>query len=221
MKKGIVLLITLFFISTISIIILKNLDDSNKFIDTISLDTTLAQMKMTNENIQKEITKLLNDNKDNDEVLEMIIEFLSEGIPFDYGNISTFLSLDNYDNDGCNLYDYNSSKSLTEQCDNEITNNILYQYEFERILETYKNKIDTQDRIDFIIDEYINLTQDDKIDEIRDQFRYIKDDSNDTNTVELYECKYNIEINNKKASSSFIIDLNDLNKTKEFRFTLN
>jgi len=82
-KKSIILLITLFFIITISTIILKNIEDTEKFLDNIARDDSLSQMQITINNIKDEVSKFLRKNKnDIDDILQH-----SSFVPFKIKNI--------------------------------------------------------------------------------------------------------------------------------------
>ncbi len=203
-KQSIVLLITLFFISSISIIILKNLDDSKKFIDSAVFDTTLTQLNISNKNIEEEVKKLINKNKDD---IDNILEITSLGIPLSYHNIDILLTLDDYSDGNCNINTISKLKDLRLKC-TDLVDNIEYQDDFIRILNYYK-PIENKKQFDFFIDKYINETQDNKINSILDSFSFL--DLADTQDNRYLQCDYEIDYNNIKLKSSFIYNLNDQN----------
>ena len=89
MRKGIVLLITIFFISAISILILQNLKNTEEYLDTISFDTKLSQTQISMDNIQDEIPKFFKKNKDNiDQILEN-----TAILPLSFGDINVLLNI--------------------------------------------------------------------------------------------------------------------------------
>ena len=96
-RKGIVLLITIFFISAISILILKNITDTEQLLDNTSYNSDLSQMQVTIQNVKDEIPKFLTKNKEN---IDIILENASV-IPFQYGNVNLVLNLE--DMNGSNL----------------------------------------------------------------------------------------------------------------------
>jgi hypothetical protein len=212
-KRAIVLLITLFFISAISILILKNLNDSEQFIQEVSCDTTLTQLKLTSTNIQDEIVNLINKNKNN---IDSILEITSSGIPFGYGNINLSLILEQYFIPECYLNDINYTNNVNKQCGDDIANEILYPYDFVTILSKYK-PISNQQQIDYFIRDYQYQTKDDEINDIKEQFGFIKQDINET----IYlKCSYNIVVQNSDASSNFIFKLDGNNTVVSFDFSL-
>lgn len=204
-KKGIVLLITLFFITAISVVILKNLEDSQKFIPEVSFDNSLTQLNITNKNVQDEVIKLLNDYKAEEEVIDGILEATSLGIPFDYGDIRLTISLNEYNIKSCNINNIKSTKSLNEKCEN-IVENILYQYDFVRILKSYQ-PISNQNQLEYFLDKYIQETRDDKIKFSKDEFETIN--QKDLNSSRYIECSYDISISDLNVTSNFIFKLGE------------
>jgi len=204
MKKSIALLITLFFIASISVLILKNLNDSDSFMDEVSFDTALTQFKITNDNIQSEVMGLIKKYKDDNESLSAILEITSAGVPFEYGNLSIFITLDYapFDPD-CylsNLKGDNALDTLFNRCDQDLLENILYPYDF---IEIFKNKdIKNQKQLDFLIDEYITYSKDDKIGSVREQFGY-KNIVDANITEDRFRCEYELSIANINTKCYF------------------
>ena len=205
-QKGIVLLITLFFITAISVIILKNLEDSEQFIKEVSLDEILIQNKITTQNVQKEIIKLINKYKDDDEVLDGILDVTSLGVPFDYGNVGLTIVLEEYFISGCNLNILNSKKPLYEQCDEYITNNILYEYDFLEKIKKYK-PFNTKEQVEFFIDTYIQETKDDKIILVKDKFTFLKADVNESSRY--IKCSYDVGVLDSNSSVEFVFKIGE------------
>ncbi len=205
-KKGIVLLITLFFITAISMVILQNLEDSESFIKEVSLDDTLTQNKITTQNVQKEIIKLINKYKGDDEAINGILEVAVLGIPFNYGNIDLVIYLEEYFTNGCNLNTINLKSPLNGQCEEYITNNILYEYDFLEKLKKYK-PFNTKEQIRYFINQYIQDTRDDKISLVIDDFGYLKKDENET--ARYIKCNYDISIQDRNSTVEFIFKIGE------------
>jgi hypothetical protein len=197
-KNAVVLLITLLFIMSISVLILKNLDDSNKFIDEVSYDTTLTQVKITKENVEDEVKRLVNRYKDN---IDELLEISSGGIPLEYGNIKIIITLMEYNNKQCNINNINNIDDLYEKCDNNIVSNILYPYDLVQTIIKYRlNTIVNNQQKDFILNKYILKTQDNYILKVKDGFSYID------NKNKILECRYIILINKYKFYNTFLIN---------------
>jgi hypothetical protein len=214
MKKGVILLITIFFISSISILIYKHLEDSEKFIKEVSLDHTLTQLKTTSKNIKSEVIKLINEYADDEDNIDKIVEITSSGIPFDYANIETTITLDRFVVGECNINDINSSQNIMDNCSEDVGNKILNHFEFIETLQKYRklSNIDTKDKFDYFIKDYKKSARDEEIDSIKEQFDYIK--LSDTNSTYL-KCDYTISVNNTNASGWFIFKSTEKTPKKE------
>ena len=213
-KKGIILLITLFFISAISVLILKNLGDSEKFISEVSFDTKLTQFKIVNENVQNEIIKILNENKDYiDDILEK-----AQIIPLRYGNVNLLIELVELPAKECDINTIKNVSDIAQQCTNDVSYNIENQYKFVEDLNKIRKdtNITNQQQLNYFIEEYKTSVNDDQIDDISDKFGYISIDKNAT----YLSCKYTIVLDDiSKANSYFIFKL-DSNIPLSSYFTL-
>lgn len=199
-KKSIILLITLVFITMISILVLKNLEDTDQFLAEISHDTNLVQLNILDQNIKEEVTSLTTSYKDN---IDDVLEITSMGVPFDFGNISTIVTLDRYTPSDCYLKVIKTVEELSTNCE-DIIDNILYPYEFIEVLTQFKPN--NKDQLDYFLKQYINKTRDNKVLEIKDQFGFFKS-SNENNDTEYLRCEYKASINDINASGEFIYKL--------------
>jgi hypothetical protein len=199
-KKGVILLITLFFIMAITAIIVKNLQDTEEFIDEVAVNSSLSQLNITINNVNSEIMRVV--KKINDEGnLEDILSSL-ETIPLNYGNVKVLINLEEYTNDGkYNLYDANASfiYKLDRFSDDQMfTQNVIDKYTLENMF--MKQKPTNKRQIDFVIDNYIKETRDDVIVNVKENFVYHTMDTNST----YINCKYKIDINNIKSDVNMI-----------------
>jgi len=199
-KPAVVLLITIFFIMSISALIFKNLDDSKKFIDEVSLDISLVQLNITKKNIEDEVIKLANKYKDN---IDELLAISSSSLPFDYADIKTVITLDEYDFKECKINNIKSVQWLYDKCDENITENILYPYDFVEQLKKYK-PLKTKEQIEYFLQEYQQETKDDKIHLIKDEFEYFN--VSDINSTYL-KCDYSVDINGINTEGEFIFKL--------------
>ncbi|MEA3383985.1 MAG: hypothetical protein U9Q20_04850 [Campylobacterota bacterium] len=212
-KNGIVLLITLFFIFSISIIILKNLDDSQNFIEEVNLDHSLSQLKLTNENLKDEIINLTFNYKEN---IDELLEVTTFGIPFSYGDLNLTIKLEEYFPSNCYLNDINSSEQLNNNCDRVVVENILYQYDFIEILNQLK-PISNQAQLKYFLDTYYYKTKDEQILTIGNNFDFIKIDTN--SSKRYLDCNYELNTYSLNSSCNFIYELNS-KELLSFNFVL-
>jgi hypothetical protein len=210
-KKGVVLLVTLFFIMSISVLILKNLDDSNKFIKETTQDVSLVQIKITNQNVQDEVMKLVNNYKDN---IDELLAIASSGIPFDYGNVKLFISIEEYIAEDCNINNIKTDEDLYKYCSEYTTDNISYPYEFINLLKEYKAQkyiFKNKQQVEYFLNKYKQITNDEKIDDIRGNFEVfnVPQDKDGQSTSRLLKCTYSINTNDANANAQFVFKLGE------------
>jgi len=203
-KKGIVLLITLFFITAISVLLLKNLDDSEKFIKEVSVNNALTQIKLTAKNTQEEILKLTSTYQEN---IDDILEITSAGIPFSYGDIDLVISLEEYDYKICNINDLNTTTHIYEKCA-DMMQYLNYPNDFIQELKPYIKKVTTQEQIDFIIERYKTKTRDEKADNLKEYLSFLTL-PNEESSTRYMQCKVNITTNENQANYFFVFKLGE------------
>jgi hypothetical protein len=199
MKKGVVLLITLFFIMIILAIIAKNLEDTDEFMDEVGVNSSLSQLNITINNVNTQIMKIIK-KIDEDGHLDDVLSVI-ETIPLSYGNVKVLINLEEYSSEGnYNLNDVNLSQNL----DSLFVENVLYQYDFfEVYLKNYRKeygKFTNLKQVNYFLNEYQKETRDDMIHNIKDNFTYIINDSNST----YLNCNYTVDINNIKSDVNMI-----------------
>jgi hypothetical protein len=203
MKKAVVMLITLFFVTSISLIIIKNLDDSNKFIEEIGLDPFLTQLNLTDTNFKDEIIELVSKNKEN---IDEVLEVTSLGIPFSYGDLNLTVILEDANLPECSINDIKAAEQISDSnCSEDIIESILYEYDFKELLNKYQIFVN-QEQIDFFFKEYKQLTKDDTVDQIKDLITYIKPFNESSNNKYL-RFRYSGLFQDKNISGEFIFDL--------------
>ena len=103
MKKSIVLLISLFFISAISLLILKNLSDTNSYISEQNSKYAKTQMIYFLNNAKNEISKTLSQNEEND-----VSSYLDIDYPIVLKDALITIRLEEYDKYDINLLNKNA-----------------------------------------------------------------------------------------------------------------
>jgi DNA polymerase III delta prime subunit len=215
-KRGVVLLITILFIAAMSVLVLQNLDDSEEFIKNIDIPTSLKQTQISIENINEELSSLLNKNKDNiDDILDQIPEL----IPVQFEDSFISIEISRYLTDDLyNLNDVNLSQNLNEDFNLHVNDT----YSFFNILNEkkkllMKNEITSNRQIDEVINEYISLSDDNKILTIKDKFTYL---SFDQNASQIYvSCRYDLNIQNIQSSVNTIFQVGS-KKIRLFEYTI-
>jgi hypothetical protein len=204
-KKSIVLLITIFFIAAFSALLIKNLQDSEKFIDISQTPTNLAQTNISISNINTEILNLFK-NKKND--LDLILNTLPDTIPLVFEGIQLNISFEKINHD--NFLNINNPTFENKiYSDLELNENINYPFDIAEL--TKERDIKNFRQIDDIIQEYIQQTKDDKILNIQNRLSF--QDYNESNTTYI-SCDYDIDIYDLKSKVNMIIQINENNNSK-------
>ena len=219
MKKSIILLSTLFFISTISLLILDNMKNTDSLLEESNIDFIRTQAIISIDNYINEIGKLLIKHK------SIVEEKLPLSIPFDIEGISALINLKKYGR----TYDINTIISKEEAKKEDIKeffsiHNVDYD-SFAYFLKNYMNsmhkvsKVSSFKQIDKIIEEYIKSVDNDEIYNIKDSLSFIKY----TEKSNLILCNLDITIDNRIFASEFIYDLDVIKdnniKVKNFELT--
>ncbi len=201
--KSIILLISLIFIVAISVLVMKNLDDSEEFINIMQTSSKFTQTNILVNNTKNIIIELIKD-KNLNEILDSLQRTKINILPLFYKDISVFIKVPvELDfNENYYLNAKNKSKLIKQLYDDEV----YYPDDFVKI---YKDKNITNFRqINYILDEYVSTTKDTNILKIQDKFNFISIDENTT----AYRCDYDIDVSGLKSHVNMIVTLKN-NKT--------
>lgn len=209
MKKSVVLFISLLFIATLSVLIIENLNDTNKFLSKSHDKFNKVQAISLMENLQKEISKKITENKEN--IKEIIDEGLTSNAVLPIKDFNMIFSLTNYDK--LNVNDLiNTDKNISKN-----TSDILYSYEIYNVdyLKSLlkENNIESMKQLDFIIEQYAKQNDDEKIYEVKNLLGFLQNQN-------LYELKVNFDDNaGTKMNSYYVLD--DKGEVKYFEYSIN
>ncbi len=212
-QKGIVLLITLMFIASISLLILKNLDDSEKFFKIVNTDSSLVQTKSLITNTNQQIMKFFKDKSDN---LDDILEQIPSTIPLQLSpNIKVILHISEfYDADYININDINQTKN-----DVDFIKYVDFKYVYFDILNKYLKQykhISNHRQIEYILNQYINETRDTRILKLQNKLIGYKIQNNQQQRY--IQCDYVVIVNNISSQSKIIFEVGKL-KYKYYKFS--
>lgn len=209
MKKSVVLFISLLFIATLSVLIIENLNDTNKFLSKSHDKFNKVQAISLMENLQKEISKKIIENKEN--IKEIIDEGLTSNAVLPIKDFNMIFSLTNYDK--LNVNDLiNTDKNISKN-----TSDILYSYEIYNVdyLKSLlkENNIESMKQLDFIIEQYAKQNDDEKIYEVKNLLGFLQNQN-------LYELKVNFNDNTGTKMNSYYV-LDDKGEVKYFEYSIN
>lgn len=199
-KKSIVLLITMLFISGISLLILDNLKDNDKFINTTKTTPNLVQINVSIKNINHEIKQTINNIDENS--LDIVLDNVPSIIP--YGDI-LISNIELYSLDLTNKYDINKNYTKTD---------IDYPYDLYEI--SKKNIVYNNRQKDNLIEQYIKITKDDKILNIKDDFLVNYEEYNKTKRYIIFN--YDLKVENITTHIDYTFEYKGIDKYFDFYF---
>lgn len=211
MKKSIVLLISLFFISSISVLILQNLEDTDTYIKTQSSKLSKAQILTLVKNVHNEAKE---NSKEFDNVIGQLFPIDIEGIKLEFQLIS-------YDKIDINSLKDEKNENLRNFFNNNNISNyglfkeIYYQKARENNIDIKNNNIVSNNKqLDDIIDTFVKETYDNKISNIRNDLGFIPYDSK----KKLYELFIKISYLGNISKAYYILDEEGESKYFELSF---
>ncbi|MCP4971844.1 MAG: hypothetical protein GY932_14765 [Arcobacter sp.] len=207
MKKGVVLLITLFFITAISVLVLKNLDDTDKFLEKQNYIINNTQAIISIKNIKDEVSKILKRN------LVNMDKAFGNIIPLSYDKLNIKFKVNRYNRTNINDINNNDSNSvLLFFQDNNI-------YDYDYFVQIYKEKFKNNDsqienskQLNDIINNFVIKSENKEILMHKDKLGFI--DSNDNKTYELF---INVDYLDANANAYYILkNTNGIIKVENF-----
>ena len=193
MKKSIVLLVSLLFITAISALILKNLDDTNEYVSEQNYKLNKAQLLMMVKNAQTEASKFIEKYPDN-------LKDLSN-IPFSIKDIDLQLSLVEYDKYDLNLLKEKDKKKY-EHIQEFFWDNSVDGFENLQYLLKGAPKLQNSKQVDDIITTFIEQTYSDSILKIKDRLGFLSS----SNEGKLYELKIKVMYLKEILKGYYILD---------------
>jgi hypothetical protein len=173
MKKSIILLISLFFIAAFSALILKNLDDTNSYLDEQNSRFNKVQTLVLIKDLQEQISEIL---KNYGEKVDLMIDSdLVEYFPLKIQNINLFFKILPYEKIDINKLlskDVNDLKELKLF----FEENDIYNIETLQDLIKQKEKIISNKQLDDIIDTFTKETYDKRILNSKDKIGFLSDE---------------------------------------------
>lgn len=203
-KSAIVLFVTLIFILAISALIVKNLDDSNKFIDESNSEASQVQSLLAVKNLKEEFLKYFVKHKDTlDELLEK--EPFNEEFLLEYENVKANLKFEKYEEKhDVNLLTKEESKyQEIEQLfmDNDISDFYTFKQMVVQNSKLY-GEIESFIQLNHILEAFIQKTDNEDIRPIKEFLSFLS-----TEKQQLLLCNMEIQISGKSVKSDFIYDI--------------
>lgn len=212
MKKSMVLLIALLFISAISVLILKNLDDTNSYIKEQNHKLNKAQISFLLKNVLDEVQNVI---KEHENKLEFV-----------YGKTFPLIIKDIELSFALNLYDKVNINNITKDLESQEYKDVqtfFYDREITDIdtlrtiikqLQTASGNINNNKQVDDIISNFIKQTYDKKILDIKEEIGFLKISENE----KLYILNVNIRYAKEQVKARYILNGNEKVRYFELSF---
>lgn len=201
MKKGIILLITLFFTTAISLLVLKNIDDTDIFIERQNYVLNNTQLLISIKNVQEEIKDILTDENKN---IEDILGEDGISFPVSIEELKIVSTLKNYDRVDVNEIKKNSDETADTRPVRELFDEYnIYDYNiFEEVyylrVKGNDDSIESNKQLDDIINDFIVKSENQKIEKIRNKLGF--------SPTAKYELNINVKYLGTKASAYYLLD---------------
>lgn len=212
MKKGIVLLMTLFFITAISVLVLKNLYDTEQFLEKQNYQLNNTQVLIAIKNTQKEVGRLLKENKESvNKALQN--DIFQNSIPFEIENLKIDFTVSNYSKVDINMIKDKNSNDVKNLF---FENNV---FDYDRFVDIYNetlplkdSKVETTKQLEDIFSNLIKQVGNEDIKRLKDKLGFL-------NESNLYELNINANYFASNAKAYYI--LNKDGKVKYFDISFN
>lgn len=222
MKKSIVLLITLLFISAISILVFKNLSSGESYLNTVNKEYNNTQVILLVKNVQEELLSYFSKN----DVYDSFVENEQEDItlPFHIKDIEFTIKVSKY-NKELNINDFNLSNKEKKELflkkvetmfnenywDFNSFDEVVNQY-FKKYKITIDNPIINSKQVNNIMSDYSQKTYLKEVKNLIDKIGFLPIEIYDTkskknNNIKYLSCFLYFKINKEEYRVSFILDI--------------
>ncbi len=174
MKKGAILLMTLFFIVSISILILKNLSDTNSYLIEQNSKFTKTEILYYTNNLKDEVLKVLK----NIEQREDLSKYLGVTFPFNIKDANISIRLEEYDKYDINLLKSKDEKNYLYLSEFLKQNGIYNIYTIQEILNE-QNSIKNRKQLNYIFKKFNQESYSNDIQKVENYIGFIKYDKKD------------------------------------------
>ncbi len=208
MRKGVVLFISLLFIAAISLLILKNLEDTDSYISEQNSKFTKTQMMMYLNNAKDEISKALSKNQNN-----KIKSYLNIDYPIILQDAEIMIRLQEYDKYNINLLRSDDKKAYI-YIQSFLENNDIYDIETFKYIIKDSKEIKTNKQLDELINNFSKQTYKNQILGVKDYLGFMDYDKKGINVKResdeklFYELFVKVEYLKQFAKAYYILNKN-------------
>lgn len=175
MKKGVVLFISLLFIAAVSLLIIKNLEDTDSYIHEQNSKFTKTQIMMYLNNAKDEISKVISKNQNN-----KIKSYLNIDYPIILQDAEITIRLKEYDKYNINLLRSDDKKAYI-YIQSFLENNDIYDIETFKYIIKDSQEIKTSKQLDELINNFSKQTYKNQILGVKDYLGFMDYDKKGIN----------------------------------------
>lgn len=219
MKKSIVLLISLLFIAVISLLILKNLQDTDSYLAEQNAKFTKTQIMFYINNAKDEISNILSKKLDE----EILKEYIGVEYPILVQDAKISIKLEEYDKYNINLLNEKDDKKYEYLKDFLQRNEIYDIYTLQSILKENDN-IKNSKQLDSLFEKFEKESYNIDISKVKDYIGFMDYDKKEITQNEkekeilFYELFVNVDYLKQFAKAYYILNKNGGVEYFEFSF---
>ena len=209
MKKSIVLFISLFFIATLSLLVLKNLKDTDSYLSEQNAKFTKTQILFYINNAKDEISKVFSKNLER----EALGEYVGLEFPLIIQDAKITMRLEEYDKYNINLLTEKDEKKYEFFKDFLIRNDI-YDIHILRSNLLENNKIRNSKQLDFLLEKFQKESYTSDIFKVKDYIGFMNYDKKEISQNEkekeilFYELFIKVDYLKQFAKAYYILNKN-------------
>jgi hypothetical protein len=231
MKKSIVLLISLFFIAAVSLLIMKNLEDTDLYLSEQNSKFSKTQIMFLLDNTREEIKGILASivkDVDEDKQREVLKDYVGVNFPILMEDARIIMRLEEYDKYNINLLKESKNKKTDEEKYKYFKDFLAREniYDFERLQDIYSenNQVKNSKQLDFILEKFEKESYNSDISKVRDYIGFQEYDkkeitqSDKEKEIKFYELFVEVEYLKQFAKAYYILDKSGGVKYFEYSF---
>jgi len=227
MKKAIVLFISLLFIAAVSLLILKNLEDTDSYVSEQNSKFSKTQIIFLLNNAKDEMAEVLKfiteQNYDENKQREVLKDYVGVNFPIIMEDAKITLRLEEYDKYNINLLKEKDEKKYEYFKDFLARENI---YDFERLEDIFSenNQVKNSKQLDFILETFEKESYNTDISKVKDYIGFQPYDKksisqNDKEKeIKFYELFVQVDCQKQFAKAYYILNKSGGVEYFEFSF---
>ena len=227
MKKAIVLFISLLFIAAVSLLILKNLEDTDSYVSEQNSKFSKTQIMFYINNAKDEIAEVLkliaNQNSDKNKQREVLKDYVGVNFPIIMQDAKITIRLEEYDKYNINLLKEKDEKKYEYFKDFLARENI---YDFERLQDIFSenNQIKNSKQLDFILEKFEKERYNTDISKVKDYIGFQEYDKKEISQndkekeIKFYEVFVKVDYLKQFAKAYYILNKSGGVEYFEFSF---